>query len=64
MPDKLDAVIKYIEKRDNAKMIEGPVGFIMVRKTKNNCRHHGTCHTGLCNTGVNVTCDLWEWKGL
>lgn len=40
MPDQLEALIKYIEKRDNAKMIETPEGYIMVKKTKNNCRHH------------------------
>ena len=62
MVDQLKALIKYIEKRDNAKMIETSEGFIMVKKTKNNCRHHGTGRHDYCNSGVNVTCPHWELK--
>ena len=63
-PDKLNALIKYIEKRDNAEMTCQPEGYIMVKKSRNNCKHKGTNHTGYCDSGCGVTCEHWEWKGI
>lgn len=58
----IEALIKYIEKRDNARMIEVLGGFIMVRKTQNNCKHKGTGHHKYCDSGVNLTCEHWKFK--
>lgn len=63
MADQLKALIKYIEKRDNAKMIESPDGFIMIKKSQNNCKHHKTGLHEFCDSGVNVTCEHWDWAG-
>ena len=62
MPNQLQALIKYLEERDGASMVSLEEGFIMVKKTKNNCIHKDTGYTKNCNSGVNCTCEKWELK--
>lgn len=62
--DKLDTLIKYTEKRDNAEMICLPEGYIMVKKSRNNCKHKNTGAHEFCDSGCGGTCEHWEWKGI
>ena len=60
--DKLTALINYIEEREDAEMVSLDDGYIMVKKTQNNCIHKGTNHTKYCPSGVNCVCPKWELK--
>lgn len=58
---KIAAVIDYLERELGAAMVKTFTGYIMVTKSKNNCRNEGMNHTKNCDSGVNCVCPEWEF---